>query len=134
MPASLVLLACARRLERRAWPYFLLGVFSMLSVLGLVFAIGPWTIVWAALLGFSSAGVLVLGLTLPALLVPPEEVAHTSAAMFTISYAGAVAMAVISGAAWDLSGIPSLAFVPIGICSIVLVGAATVLRAGGQLR
>ena len=46
--------------------------------------------------------------------------------MFTLSYGGAVVIAVISGALWDLSGIPALAFVPLGVCAIAL--AAVTLR------
>ena len=49
---------------------------------------------------FRSAALIFLGLTLPPLLCRPEDVARTSAGMFTISYSGAVAVAVASGAAW----------------------------------
>jgi CP family cyanate transporter-like MFS transporter len=134
IPASLVLLACAGRLERKAWPYLAIGLLSLMSVLGLVTSLGAWTIVCAGLLGFCCAAVMILGLTLPALLAPPREVARTSAAMFTISYGSAVAIAILSGAAWDLSGIPRLAFVPIGVCALTLVGATLVLRSSRQLR
>jgi CP family cyanate transporter-like MFS transporter len=41
--------------------------------------------------------------------------------MFTISYSCAVIVPVISGLAWDLSGIASFAFAPIAICGIILV-------------
>jgi hypothetical protein len=52
--------------------------------------VGPATMVWAGLLGFSDASALIPGLTLPPLLCPPEDIARTSAGMFTISYSGAV--------------------------------------------
>ena len=41
--------------------------------------------------------------------------------MFTISYTCAVIVPVISGAAWDLTGIPAMAFAPIAVCCIVLI-------------
>ena len=41
--------------------------------------------------------------------------------MFTISYSCAVIVPVISGALWDLSGIPALAFLPIALCGILLI-------------
>jgi hypothetical protein len=41
---------------------------------------------WAALIGFSDAGALILGLALPALLCKPEDVARTAAGTFTLSY------------------------------------------------
>ena len=117
IPASLLILLFARRLERRAWPFMLSGVLSIVGVIGLVFDIGPMTKYWAALLGFSDAGALILGLTLPALLCRPEDVARTAAGTFTLSYGGAVIVAVVSGAAWDISGRPAFAFVPVAACA-----------------
>ena len=121
LPASVLLLAVAGPLERRAWPYLASGVLSLLSIAGLVWMVGPATIVWAALLGFSDAAALILGLTLPPLLCRPQDVARTSAGMFTLSYGGAVAVAVLSGAAWDLSAVPALAFAPLAACAVALV-------------
>jgi CP family cyanate transporter-like MFS transporter len=134
LPASLLLLALAGRLERKVWPYLVSGLLSLVSIAGLVLMVGPATIVWAALLGFSDAAALIVGLTLPALLCPPEDVARTSAGMFTISYGGAVAIAVTSGAAWDLSGVPALSFAPLGICAIGLVALALRMRSRAELR
>jgi MFS transporter, CP family, cyanate transporter len=134
IPASLLLLAIADRLERRAWPYVLSGLLSFAGVAGLVFIIGPWTPLWAGLLGFSDAGALIVGLTLPALLCRAEDVARTAAGTFTISYGGAVLLAILSGAAWDLSGIPALAFAPMALCAAVLAAVAAVMRARSDLR
>lgn len=120
LPASLLLLVTAQGLERRVWPYIASGALSLLAIAGLVWMIGPATIVWATLLGFSDAAALILGLTLPPLLCRPEDVARTSAGTFTLSYGGAVIIAVISGAAWDLSGIPGLAFLPLAVCAVAL--------------
>ena len=120
LPASLLLLAVAGRLERRAWPYVASGLVSLVSLGGIVWMVGPATIFWAALLGFSDASALILGLTLPPLLCRQEDVARTSAGTFTLSYGGAVVVAVISGAAWDLSGIPALAFLPLAVCAVAL--------------
>jgi len=134
VPASLLLLVFAGRLERRAWPYVVSGVLSLLSFTGLVLTVGPATIFWADLLGFSDASALIVGLTLPALLCAPQDVARTSAGMFTISYGGAVAIAVISGAAWDLSGVPALSFAPLAICGIGLAAIAFHMRTRKELR
>jgi CP family cyanate transporter-like MFS transporter len=133
LPASVLLLAAARKLERRAWPYIASGALSLLSLAGLVLMVGPATVVWAALLGFADAAALILGLTLPPLLCGPEDVARTSAGTFTISYGGAVAIAVISGAAWDLSEIPALAFVPLAACAVGLIAITVRLRLKKEL-
>ena len=133
IPGSFLLLIFAGRLERRVWPYLAAGSLELVSVLGLVFAVGKWTVVWASLLSFASGSSLILGLSLPALLSAPEDVARTSAAMFTVSYGGAVAVALIGGAAWDLLGSPRSAFVPIGLCAILLVVSAMLLRRQREL-
>jgi CP family cyanate transporter-like MFS transporter len=133
LPASLLLLLVAGKLERRAWPYVASGLLSLLSIAGLVLMVGPATLFWAALLGFSDSAALIVGLTLPPLLCRPEDVARTSAGMFTISYGGAVAIAILSGAMWDLSGIPALAFVPLGACAIGLAAVTIGLRAKKEL-
>jgi hypothetical protein len=75
-----------------------------------------------------------MGLTLPPLLCRPEDVARTSAGMFTISYGGAVAIAVLSGVLWDLSGVPALAFVPLGLCATALAAITVMLRTKNELR
>jgi CP family cyanate transporter-like MFS transporter len=133
LPASLLLLIVAGKLERRAWPYFVSGIVSLVSIVGFVTMVGPATIVWAALLGFSDAAALIVGLTLPALLCRPEDVARTSAGMFTISYGGAVAIGIASGAAWDVSRIPALAFVPIAACALGLAASAVAMRTKKEL-
>jgi CP family cyanate transporter-like MFS transporter len=58
---------------------------------------------------------------LPPLLSPPDDVHRVTAAMFTISYSCAVITPIISGLAWDISGIAATAFLPIGVCGILLV-------------
>ena len=124
LPASLLLLVVAGKLERRAWPYVLSGVVSLASIAGIVAMVGPYTVAWSALLGFSDAAALILGLTLPPLLCRPEDVARTSAGTFMLSYGGAVVLALLSGAAWDLTHRPALAFVPLALCALALAGVA----------
>lgn len=121
LPASLLMLAFADRLQGKIWPFGLMGVAALLSVIGLAATSGFWLVTSAAVLGFCCAGVLVLALALPPLLYPAEDVARVSAAMFTLSYGCAVIVPIISGLLWDLSGIPALAFVPIGLCAVLLI-------------
>ena len=121
LPASLLMLAFADRLQGRIWPFGVTGVAALLSVIGLATTSGLWLVTSAAVLGFCCAAVLVLALALPPLLYPPEDVARVSAAMFTLSYGCAVIVPIISGVLWDLSGIPALAFVPIGLCAVLLI-------------
>ena len=121
IPASLLLLAVAGRLERKAWPYVACGLLCVIATVGIVFGTGAWIVVAATVQGFAAAAVLILVLALPPLLSPPDDVHRVTAAMFTISYSCAVIVPVISGMVWDISGIASLAFAPIAACGILLV-------------
>ncbi len=121
LPASILLLIFASRLELRAWPYVGCGLLCSLAIGGgLVFGSGPVVVLSATFIGFFAAGILVLVLALPPLLAPPDDVHRVTAAMFTISYSCAVVVPVVSGLAWDMTGIGAFAFVPIALCGIVL--------------
>lgn len=134
LPASLLLLAVADRLERRAWPYIASGVASLASIAGIVYLTGSATIACAGLLGFSDAAALVLGLTLPPHLCHPDDVARTSAGVFTLSYGGAVVIALVSGAAWDLTSAPALAFLPLAMCAVALATVSAAMWKKKELR
>jgi CP family cyanate transporter-like MFS transporter len=121
IPASLILLAVAGRLERAVWPYIVCALVCVATTGGIVFGSGVWVVAAAALQGFAAAAILVLVLALPPLLSPPDDVHRVTAAMFTISYSCAVIVPVISGLVWDLSGIPGMAFLPIALCGLLLV-------------
>jgi CP family cyanate transporter-like MFS transporter len=120
LPASVILLAVASRLERRAWPYVVFGIFSLASVIGIALTASVWTVVWAAMFGFSAAGVLVLALAVPPLVCAPEDVAPVTAAVLTVSYSLAMIVAVVSGATWDVTGVPAMTFLPMGLCALIL--------------
>jgi CP family cyanate transporter-like MFS transporter len=128
LPASLLLLAVAGRLERRSWPYVLGGALCLAGVVGVVFAPGAWIIAAGALLGFAAGGTFVLMLALPPLLSAPDDIHRVSAAMLTIGYSCAVIVPIVSGLAWDLTGVGALAFAPIGACALVLMGLAPTIR------
>jgi CP family cyanate transporter-like MFS transporter len=121
IPASLILLAVAGRLERTVWPYIVCALLCVIATGGIVFGSGVWIVAAGVLQGFAGAAILVLVLALPPLLSPPDDVHRVTAAMFTISYSCAVIVPVISGVVWDLSGIPAMAFLPIALCGLLLV-------------
>jgi CP family cyanate transporter-like MFS transporter len=93
-------------------------------VLAVVFLGGVWVVVGCAVWGCAGAAVLVLVLALPPLIAPAEDVHRVTAGMFTISYSCAVIVPIVSGALWDLTGWPLAPFIPIGICTLVLIGLA----------
>ena len=121
LPASILLLAFASRLERKVWPYVVCGLLCVIATGGIVFGTGAWVVGAATLQGFAASIILILVLALPPLLSAPDDVHRVTAAMFTISYSCAVIVPVISGLAWDLTGIASTSFLPIALCGILLV-------------
>jgi CP family cyanate transporter-like MFS transporter len=130
--ASVVLIATAERLQRRAWPYLVFGPATLAGVLGIVAADGLWIVIAAVLVGFSLAMTFVVTLALPAILSRPGDVHRMSAGMFTISYSCAVLIPPICGALWDLTGQPWTAFVPLGVAAVTLtvLGSVLSLRPG----
>jgi len=121
LPASILLLFVAGRLVRQKWPYIVSGLICIVAILGIVYGNSFVIISGAAMIGFAAAVVLILMLALPPLLSPPDDVHRTAAAMFTISYTCALVVPVLSGIAWDLTGVPAAAFLPIGLCGILLI-------------
>jgi MFS transporter, CP family, cyanate transporter len=132
LPASLLIAAVAKRLERRAWPYLCTGAALTLSLTGIVF-MPALAVFWAGLLGFAGACGLILGLTLPPLLAEPGDVGRTSAAMFTLSYTMAVAVSFLCGVSSDLTGDPVWSFAPVALGTLTLSASALALRADGEL-
>lgn len=121
LPASLLLIAFARYLERKAWPFVLSGIVSVACIGLIVVTANVVTVASAAVLGFVIGAAFALGLTLPPLLSGTGEVARVSAAMFTISYASAMLISVIGGVAWDLTGVERFAFLPIALSALPLI-------------
>ena len=115
LPASFGLIAVAHRIERQVWPYLVLSGLTLAGVIGIPLSASGWTVFHAAVLGFAGGGSLALALALPPLLCAPEDVARTSAAQFTLGYGGAMLVSVAGGAAWDLTGSASFAFLPIAL-------------------
>jgi CP family cyanate transporter-like MFS transporter len=121
LPASFALIGVARRFERRAWPFILCGLLAISCLTGIAGTASAWTIVFSGMLGFICATVLTLGFALPALLSASADVARTSAAVFALSYSEGLIVAVLAGAAWDLSGSPRYAFLPIALSALPLL-------------
>jgi CP family cyanate transporter-like MFS transporter len=124
LPASFLLLASADRMVRTVWSYMACGLICLVCLLGIVFLGGIWTVIGCAVWGCAGAAVLVLVLALPPLIAPAQDVGRVTAGMFTISYSCAVIVPIISGALWDLSGWTLAPFIPIGICTLMLIGLA----------
>jgi CP family cyanate transporter-like MFS transporter len=130
--ASFVLLVTAEHLQRRTWPFTVFGPLTLAGLLGVALCDGLWLVLSAAVLGFAAAVTFVVTFALPPILSPPDDVHRMAGGMFTISYALAVAIPILCGAFWDLSGVPWTAFLPLGLCGLGLtaLGTALSIRSG----
>jgi MFS transporter, CP family, cyanate transporter len=130
LPVSVLLLVIARRLTGRAWPLMLAGVVAITCVIGIVTSASYWTVAWAAVLGGTLAAALTMALSLPALLSTPADVARLSAGVFTVAYTVAVLISILGGAAWDLTGYPAFAFLPIVLGALPLILVTPTIKFG----
>lgn len=122
LPASFILLVMSSRWERKKWPLIGGAVIGLAAIAGVLSATSLWGVLAAAaFIGFSCAVVLTLVLTLPALLVASDDVPRMSAGVFTIGYGIAMLISIIGGIAWDASGNPAFAFIPIAIATLPVI-------------
>jgi CP family cyanate transporter-like MFS transporter len=97
------------------------AVLMGLAQIGIMVAPGPWVVVCAFVLGFSTALAFIVTLTLPPKLAAAGDVHRMSAAVFTIQYGCAFVVPLIAGALWDASGLALLAFIP-GVAAAAVMG------------
>ena len=134
LSASLLLLASAERMVRTAWSYIACGVMCVVGLIMIVFFGGVWVIAGTVLIGGFAAAILVLILALPPLISEPTDVHRVTAGMFTISYSCAVVTPIVSGALWDVTGMPIAAFIPVGFCACAVIALAPTIVMGDKTR
>jgi MFS transporter, CP family, cyanate transporter len=132
LPASFLLLVSAEWLVRKWWAYAICGFACFVCIIGIVFGDAFTILVSNAVIGFFGAVTLVLILALTPIISAPGDVARTASGIFTISYSCAVAVPIISGIAWDMTGRSGAAFVPIAICALAVVALAPFIRVGDK--
>jgi CP family cyanate transporter-like MFS transporter len=118
LPVSILGTIFARSLLGKRWPLVLAGISCLLGVLGWLF-VPMASLLGVGLLGAGSSMVFLLGLGLPALLAPEQEVAGYTGQTLTLGYTSAFFGTLLGGVLWDISGHPGFAFIPIGIASVM---------------
>jgi MFS transporter, CP family, cyanate transporter len=127
LPGSFLLLWLAGRFERRSATYVALGAVVLVGALGISLGNVPVILASAGLIGLSTASILILVLALPPLLTGREDVPRMAAGVFTVSYSCAVVVPILSGLAWDLTGVSAAAFVPMAIMALLTIAFAPTL-------
>jgi MFS transporter, CP family, cyanate transporter len=121
LPSSLLVTLLAQQLAGRRWPFIVAGAICAVSISGWIFTPASLEVLWAALLGGSSALVFTLGLALPPLLARHDEVARLTGISFSLTYGVAFVGPFIGGELWDLFHLPAVAFVPVAAASVTLI-------------
>ncbi|MBC5811143.1 MAG: MFS transporter [Candidatus Eremiobacteraeota bacterium] len=140
LPATFALGFLPARALARPEPSLAIAALLAVSIVAFVRFDGPGEVVAAAAIGFCGAYVLALSFALPPLLAPAGEVARTSAGVFTIGYSVAFLGSLLSGAAWDATHVPAVAFAQfaaavalVGVCGPLLAERVRRSLAGGSL-
>jgi CP family cyanate transporter-like MFS transporter len=127
LPASLVAALIASRAVGRREPFLIIGL-GMLGSLGVFFLPhARGVVIGAGLLGFFFAMALALILALPPILADRGEVHRLSAGMYAIAYTYSFVAPLVGGALWDLTAVPAVAFLPIAVGALTILGAAGTL-------
>lgn len=128
LPASFIILAFARGLTGKRWPFVTAGLAGLAALGGLLLPLALPNILGAGIAGFAAAFVLILTLALPPLLAGPEDVHRLSAGMFAIGYTLAFIVPLLGGAIWDATAIIAAAFLPGAVGAVIVVIVALTLR------
>ena len=121
LPSSFSVTFFAQQLAGRRWPFIGAGVLCAAAITGWVFTPPVLELLWAALLGGSSALVFTLGIALPPLLAKPKEVARLTGLTISLTYAVAFVGPLVGGQLWDLLHVPAVAFLPVAVASVTLI-------------
>lgn len=119
LPASLLVVLFPRQMVARRWPLVLAGLITALVIGGFAGG-GYWVVALVGVVGFASAVVFVLCLSLPPIIADQHSVHHVSAAMFTISYTCPFLASLVGGRLWDLTGAPLIAFAPLAVAGLAM--------------
>ncbi|HVH74386.1 MAG TPA: MFS transporter [Stellaceae bacterium] len=128
LPASLVILLCARALQQSRVPFVVMPLVGVLGLLLLPLGAAPAAILGAGLVGFACAFVLILTLAAPPQIAVAREVHRLSAGMFAIGYTLSFLIPLLGGAVWDATRLPAAAFAGSAIGVAILFGAGLAHR------
>jgi CP family cyanate transporter-like MFS transporter len=127
LPICIGLTLMAQQLAGRRWPFVVAGSVSLVAIVG--WLVTPPTLepLWGALIGSSAAAVFTLAIALPAIFGNSAQVARLTGASLGISYTATFIGPYIGGVLWDTFHHPWLAFAPVLVAAVTLLGAALLL-------
>lgn len=130
LPASFATLFLAQRLAGRRDVFVATGVFA-LGGLGIFLVAPNWLALTAvAFVGAATSFTMVMVLALLPMVAGQREVHRMTAGVLTISYCGTFVGNFVSGALWDASHTPIVAFAPMLFGALALTFAGLGVRRG----
>lgn len=120
LPASIAVGFIPMRILGRRATSLLVAALIAAALAGVVLYGGAVAVAAAALLGLTGAYVLTMSFALPALIAPPAEIARLAAGTFTLGYTISFVTTLLSGAAWDATHAPPVAFVPMLSAAVIV--------------
>lgn len=117
--SSMVLMIYADRLLGRSWPLLCTLGLGLLSIPALLWLPGHGVLAAAGLVGIAASALFIFGVTLPAWLVPMQQVARMAAGVTVV--ANVLTFILPTSAAWlsDLTGSIAMGFLPIAAMSVL---------------
>lgn len=128
LPASVLIMLFGGHLAGKRWPYIVAALLGLASLTGLFFPTTPMIIASVAVIGFASASVLILTLSLPPLLARADDVHRLAAGMLALSYSLTFLIPYLGGSVWDATRISASALLPGAIGALIIVVLAPTLR------
>jgi CP family cyanate transporter-like MFS transporter len=131
--ASAVLLVLASRLAKKRGPMIAAGVLALVGLFAFFTGSPLMMVIGSAVLGFAAGLALILLVALPPLLAGPGEVHRLAAGMFMIGFTASFVLPMIGGAAWDATGYPAVAFLPVLMGGVVILVLPASMRFTAEL-
>lgn len=120
IPASLAVGLIPMRILALRRTSLVVAALILAALAGVLVVGGAVTVAAAALLGFTGAYVLTLTFAVPALIAPQHEIARLAGGTFTLGYTISFLTTLVSGAAWDATHAPAVAFLPMVISAAIV--------------
>lgn len=128
IPPTIALLFGAKRIGLSRVTYIVLGVAAAAAALGILLTHGAVLVTCCAVLGMCCGSTITLGLALPALLAPAEDVHRLAGAMLAVGYLFATIVPIVGGIAWDMTGHASAPFIPVIVSGLLVALIGALLR------
>ncbi|HEX8981760.1 MAG TPA: MFS transporter [Ktedonobacterales bacterium] len=127
LPVCIGLTFVAQQVVGKRWPFVISGSVAFVAIVGWLVTPTAFEPLWGAMIGGAAAGVFTLAFALPAIFGHGAQVARLTGGSLGLSYTATFLVPYFGGVLWDTFHQPWLAFAPVALAAISLVGSALLL-------